>query len=506
MGAQCPRESNLALRPGVRLTVSVLCPKGGGARDPHVLLNETAHRLDGRPLSEFAQSRTYDTYDGQNQASGPYWYVLEFPEPVAVNCVEMTMGLPYRDGGWWRSLSVEYATSAGDWREVRDLRITPPYYFQDTCIGRRPYETYALIFDEVVTRALRLIGHPGGLAQFTSLGRLAAYHRDLSRWSPADLPPPPVPYIFQLIPPRFIWDLSESFFKLSGLRVTFPLMEYYLDTACRQKIWECVAKNYYGEPDLWFLLADTVGWSQWFSLQATNTKDVIDQRREPYINISMNQTFAWAVAPIVIEGQVYATMETYPALLKIDWDWHRRYAKELNIPWDTYRAAIERSSRVTLEQLTGAAAVLGTVANTVANLLHKNLHLQRELDNARRTILKQQIERRFVVRKGIEFMEEHLDARVRVSEIARALGYSAPYFCRLFVEEINRSPRDFLIDLRIERAKEYLRHTPLSVAAVAAHLGYDVSYFTRLFKRRTGYTPRQYARRVRSGRDAPEAG
>jgi len=66
-----PEEENLALRPNVRIAVSVSHPTGGGARDPRVLLNETAHRLDGRPLSDFEQSRTYDTFDGRNQATGP---------------------------------------------------------------------------------------------------------------------------------------------------------------------------------------------------------------------------------------------------------------------------------------------------------------------------------------------------------------------------------------------------------------------------------------------------
>lgn len=492
-----PGEINLVLRPGVQIAVSGSVPKGGGARDPRVLLNETAHRLDGRPLAEFAQSRTYDTYDGQNQALEPDRYILTFPEPVNVNCLEMTMGLPYRDGGWWCSLTVEYALSTGDWRTVSGLRITPPYSFQNTWSGRRPYETYALTFDEVVTRALRLSGRPGGLAQFTSLARLAAYHRDLSRWNPADLPPPPVPYIFQLIPPQFIWDLSESFFRLSGLRVIFPLMEYYLDTACRQRIWESVARNYYGEPDLWFLLADTVGWSQWFALHGINTATCANCRRAPHVHISLNQTFAWAVAPIIIEGQVYATMETYPAVLRIDWDWRRRYASDLQVPWDVYRAAAERSPRVTLEQMAAAADILGTVANSVANLLHRNLHLQSEL--ASRTPPRRSLERKWLVRRSIELMEKCLDTRVRVSEIARNLGYSAPYFCKIFGQEINCSPQDFLIDLRIEWAKEHLRHTQMSVAAIAAHLGYDVSYFVRLFKRRVGCTPGQYAQRVRTG-------
>lgn len=64
---------NLALRPGARITAVPLRPTGPGARDPDVLRNETAHRLNRQPLTAFSQDRTYDTYDGPNASAGPDW-------------------------------------------------------------------------------------------------------------------------------------------------------------------------------------------------------------------------------------------------------------------------------------------------------------------------------------------------------------------------------------------------------------------------------------------------
>ncbi len=143
---------------------------------PKVLLNDIAHRLDGRPLRDFLGSRCYDTYDGQNQTSGLDWYALEFAAPYTVNCVEITMGLPYRDGSWWTSLAVEYRMDADmGWQPVVNLAITPPYDFADRRGARRPFETYALTFDAVTVQAIRVIGRPGGVAQFTALARLAVY-------------------------------------------------------------------------------------------------------------------------------------------------------------------------------------------------------------------------------------------------------------------------------------------------------------------------------------------
>ena len=112
----------------------------------------------------------------------------------------MTMECPNRDGGWWVSLNVEYWDADQNvWQPVSAFEIVPPYHFADEPHGRHPYETHALMFNEIDTEAIRLIGQPGGLAQFTSLAHLAVFHRDLSRWNPASLPTPPLPYIFRLI-------------------------------------------------------------------------------------------------------------------------------------------------------------------------------------------------------------------------------------------------------------------------------------------------------------------
>ena len=84
---------NLVLHPDTLISAAVSRPTGGGAREPRALLNDHAHRLDGRPLDLFERRYTFDTYDGQNQAHGPDWYAVTFPSPVWANCVEMTMGL-----------------------------------------------------------------------------------------------------------------------------------------------------------------------------------------------------------------------------------------------------------------------------------------------------------------------------------------------------------------------------------------------------------------------------
>lgn len=486
-------EENLARRPGVRVSVSVSRSSGGGAADPHVLLNEVAHRLDGRPLAEFDQSNTYDTFDGRNTATGADWYALDFGQPVTFNCIEMTMGLPYRDGGWWISLDVEVRTTSDTaWQCHDTLRIMPPYSFADSRAGRLPYQTYALTFSQVTAVAVRVIGTPGGSAQFTALGRLAVYHRDLSHWNPADLDSPPIPHIFRLISPHIVWDLSEHLVKLTGLIMSIPLMEYYLDAPRYSQFWQRISRNYQGEPELWYLVGDSIGWTAWRHI---NMADTPDQRAssEPHVRTIFHHTLASAVAPVVIDGQVLGELRTRPVLLggEFDWPWHQAYAQEHAIPWPAYSAAVERSPHMTRDQLTGAAGLMGMIVNTIANLAH---HIDRYHDAPGRRFQ----QKREIVHRAIDFMEENLEEPIGVVDVARAVSLSPPYFCTVFTEGTGHNPSEFLINLRIERAKEYLAHTQMSVMDVCIALGYDSSYFSRLFKRRTGSTPGQYARLMRS--------
>ncbi|MEV5378763.1 AraC family transcriptional regulator [Streptomyces nondiastaticus] len=64
------------------------------------------------------------------------------------------------------------------------------------------------------------------------------------------------------------------------------------------------------------------------------------------------------------------------------------------------------------------------------------------------------------------------------------------------------SPKDYLLGIRLGRAKELLAATELPVAAVARRVGYaDPAYFSRLFTRRVGTAPVRF--RARQGRAVP---
>lgn len=90
---------------------------------------------------------------------------------------------------------------------------------------------------------------------------------------------------------------------------------------------------------------------------------------------------------------------------------------------------------------------------------------------------------------------------ITLGGLAERHGMKPKYFSSLFRKYVGIGPIDYLIQYRMNRARELLTTGPFSVADVAKSVGYlDAYYFSRLFKKHTGLSPGQvglYRRRNR---------
>src|SRR5262249_33711722 len=91
-------------------------------------------------------------------------------------------------------------------------------------------------------------------------------------------------------------------------------------------------------------------------------------------------------------------------------------------------------------------------------------------------------------------IEEHLDARPSLEQMAAAAHLSVYHFARQFKAATGLPPHQYVILRRVERARQLLQGgTDLSLAEVAAHAGFcDQSQFSHHFKRLVGVTPGQF--------------
>jgi AraC-like DNA-binding protein len=97
-----------------------------------------------------------------------------------------------------------------------------------------------------------------------------------------------------------------------------------------------------------------------------------------------------------------------------------------------------------------------------------------------------------------KLLQKHALKPVPISAIAAKTGYSPKYIGRLFRRRYGMRPTEFRNRMRIDRARELLMTTDLSVKQVAYKTGFsDPLYFSRLFKRYVGVSPRELIRRFR---------
>jgi len=107
------------------------------------------------------------------------------------------------------------------------------------------------------------------------------------------------------------------------------------------------------------------------------------------------------------------------------------------------------------------------------------------------------------VAKAIVYVKENFGAQISLEQAAYSVGISPNRLSRLFCEETGNGFSDFLIDYRIERAKELLASPGASIKQVSMFCGYaDPNYFSRLFKKVTGITPKAFASVATEAADA----
>ena len=105
-------------------------------------------------------------------------------------------------------------------------------------------------------------------------------------------------------------------------------------------------------------------------------------------------------------------------------------------------------------------------------------------------------------RRALELIDAQLDARLTVETLAREVGLSVAHFARAFKETLGRAPHQFLLSLRLERARRMLETPGAQLSQVALAAGFaDQAHLTRLFKRQFGITPgalqRAHRQRIR---------
>ncbi|PZP50204.1 MAG: AraC family transcriptional regulator [Pseudopedobacter saltans] len=112
---------------------------------------------------------------------------------------------------------------------------------------------------------------------------------------------------------------------------------------------------------------------------------------------------------------------------------------------------------------------------------------------------------RKVTSQYFDLIERHLDELIagdaddmlELNDIAKLLFVSPKQLIKIITSTKGNHPCHFYVERIIEKSKEQLKNTELSVAEIAIRLTYDPSNFTKFFKKHTGQIPTQYRNEIK---------
>ena len=94
------------------------------------------------------------------------------------------------------------------------------------------------------------------------------------------------------------------------------------------------------------------------------------------------------------------------------------------------------------------------------------------------------------MRRATELLEAHLDGDIALQQVAEACELSVSHFARAFKQTFRTPPYRWLIERRVDRARDLMTNSRLPLADIAARCGFaDQSALNRSFKRIHGVTP-----------------
>lgn len=104
----------------------------------------------------------------------------------------------------------------------------------------------------------------------------------------------------------------------------------------------------------------------------------------------------------------------------------------------------------------------------------------------------------YAVNQIVDYLDAHYNEKISLDRIAQNMYLSPVYVSKIFKEETGESPINYLIRIRLEKAKDMLAApNPESIKKIANDVGYEDAYhFSKLFKKYYGVSPLHYKKKI----------
>jgi len=129
---------------------------------------------------------------------------------------------------------------------------------------------------------------------------------------------------------------------------------------------------------------------------------------------------------------------------------------------------------------------------SLSNVLAIHLLRQYTAPNSRLIVYENGLSDRQIL-QVVEYINEHLHQDIKLADLAALLSISESHLSHRFRQSMGITPYQYLLQQRIERAKQLLREDNRSIMDIAFLCGFNShSHLSKQFRQLTGITPKQY--------------
>ncbi|MCI6886194.1 MAG: AraC family transcriptional regulator [Lachnospiraceae bacterium] len=101
------------------------------------------------------------------------------------------------------------------------------------------------------------------------------------------------------------------------------------------------------------------------------------------------------------------------------------------------------------------------------------------------------------------YLDINYSEKIKLQDVAKIFGIHPNYLTRMFHEKYGISPKQYLLDLKLKKARRLLTTTELSVSVIASSLGFDDQLaFSKIFKKEFSVPPSEYRKQSRVSSDS----
>ena len=96
------------------------------------------------------------------------------------------------------------------------------------------------------------------------------------------------------------------------------------------------------------------------------------------------------------------------------------------------------------------------------------------------------------------YLDINYAEKIKLRDVAKSFGIHPNYLTRIFHTEYGVSPKQYVMNLKLKKARRLLTTTELSISVIANSLGFDDQLaFSKIFKKKFAVSPSEYRKQSR---------